>query len=349
MTDSDQRVLDSLSSLIEPETQQSLVKLGMIRDIRTDGSTVALTLLQPVPGYPHTATLKTDIQEAIQQLPNAPSSTVTVREDTPSNPQIAERIGLQAKSLIAISSGKGGVGKSTVAVNLAVALAQYGAKVGLLDADILGPNLPMMVGVDSMPMPSSQRLIPAEAYGIKVVSMGFLIDPGKPMVWRGPMVHAAIRQFFSDVEWGEQDYIIVDLPPGTGDAQLTLAQSVPLTGAVVVTQPQNVAVGDAKRGLQMFRHVKVPIIGVVENMSGDFFGAGGGQSLAMETNVPLLASIPLDPQVRIGGDSGTPVVVSHPDSEAARAFRQLAIYVAARSNAIIVDEADDVIPLTTIE
>ncbi len=251
-------------------------------------------------------------------------------------------------SLIAVSSGKGGVGKSTVAANLAVALAASGASVGLMDADILGPNLPMMMGVYRMPPPDQQRLNPAEAYGVKIMSMGFLIDPDKPMIWRGPMVHSAIRQFFSDVNWGDLDYLIIDLPPGTGDAQLTLAQSVPLTGAIIVTQPQNVALGDALRGLLMFEQVNVPIIGVIENMSGEFFGQGGGEQMAHSRGVPFLGSIPLDPQVRVGGDGGTPIVVSAPDAPAARAFREIADRVTERVRALASSRGDNIIPLNTI-
>jgi ATP-binding protein involved in chromosome partitioning len=252
------------------------------------------------------------------------------------------------KNLIAISSGKGGVGKSTVAVNLAIALAHQGAAVGIMDADITGPNLPILIGVDRMPPPTSERLIPAEAFGVKVISMGFLVDPDKALIWRGPMIHGAIRQFFNDVEWGELDYMIIDLPPGTGDAQLTLAQSVPLTGAVIVTQPQLLAIGDARRGLEMFRQVNVPIIGVVENMSGDFFGEGGGKQFALEREVPFLGSVPLDPQVRIGGDAGQPVVVTAPDSPVGVAFREIARavsdYVASHS-----DRDDGEISIRTIE
>jgi ATP-binding protein involved in chromosome partitioning len=239
------------------------------------------------------------------------------------------------------------VGKSTVAANLAVALAQSGAAVGLMDADILGPNLPMMLGVSEMPPPIGQRLVPAIAYGVKVMSMGFLVEPGKPMVWRGPMIHSAIRQFFTDVEWGPLDYMVIDLPPGTGDAQLTLAQSVPLSGAIVVTQPQEVAVSDARRGLVMFEHVKVPIIGVIENMSGEFFGTGGGQKMADQHHVPFLGSVPLDANVRLGGDSGNPIVAQYPDSPAGIALTQISQKVAAQVSILTLSQGEQ-IQLTTI-
>jgi ATP-binding protein involved in chromosome partitioning len=261
---------------------------------------------------------------------------------------MSEAQSLEVNHLIAVSSGKGGVGKSTVAANLAVALHQSGAAVGLMDADILGPNLPMMMGIEGQPEVIDKRMQPLEAYGVKIMSMGFLVDPTQPMIWRGPMLHSAIRQFFSDVDWGTLDYIIIDLPPGTGDAQLSLAQSVPLTGAIIVTQPQEVALGDALRGLAMFEKLDVPIIGVVENMSGDFFGEGGGERLAAGRNVPFLGSVPLDPKVRVGGDNGRPIVVTDPDSPAAEALVHIAHQTVTRVNALGLDRSDNVIPLTTI-
>lgn len=250
--------------------------------------------------------------------------------------------------IIAVSSGKGGVGKSTISVNLAIGLHQRGASVGLLDADILGPNIPTMMGVDKVPPPANQKLIPAQAHGISLMSMGFLVNPAQPMILRGPMLHGAIRQFFDDVVWGMLDYMVVDLPPGTGDAQLSLAQIVPLAGAIIVTQPQQVAIGDALRGLEMFKQVDVPILGIVENMSGDYFGQGGGESLAQESNVPFLGSVPLDPNVRIGGDSGQPILVSHPDSDAALALKDIAARVATLLDNMP-GHSTNVIPLTTLD
>jgi ATP-binding protein involved in chromosome partitioning len=235
--------------------------------------------------------------------------------------------------IIAVASGKGGVGKSTVAVNLAVALAQRGKRVGLLDADIYGPNVPMMMGVEHMPEPENEKLVPAEAYDVKIMSIGFLVPPGQPLIWRGPMLHSAIRQFVTDVAWGELEYLIVDLPPGTGDAQLSLAQTLTLSGGIIVTLPQQVSIEDARRGLEMFRSMNVPITGVVENMSYlelpdgtrmDVFGEGGGRRLAEASGVPFLAQIPMDPAVRQGGDEGEPIVVIHPESAVAQAFALLA-------------------------
>lgn len=233
---------------------------------------------------------------------------------------------------IAVASGKGGVGKSTVAVNLAVCLAQQGKRVGLLDADIYGPNVPTMMGVLAMPEPENEKLMPAEAYGIKIMSIGFLVPSGQPLIWRGPMLHSAIRQFITDVEWGELDYLIVDLPPGTGDAQLSLAQTLTLSGGIIVTLPQQVSLEDARRGLEMFRSMSVPILGVVENMSYlelddgtrmDIFGQGGGKQLAEASGVPFLVEIPMDPEVRQGGDEGKPIAIAKPDSAVTRAFTDL--------------------------
>jgi ATP-binding protein involved in chromosome partitioning len=234
------------------------------------------------------------------------------------------------RNAIAIASGKGGVGKSTVSANLAVALAQTGARVGLLDADIYGPNIPTMMGVHEIPDTKDNKLVPAEAYGVKMMSMGFLVKPGQPLIWRGPMLNSAIRQFLADVDWGELDYLIIDLPPGTGDAPLSLAQTLPLSGVVIVTLPQAVSLEDASRGLNMFQTLAVPILGIVENMRGEFFGSGGGEDLARIAKVPFLGAVPMEPSVRIGGDTGEPVVASRPDSDSAKALKSIAEQVAAR-------------------
>jgi ATP-binding protein involved in chromosome partitioning len=261
------------------------------------------------------------------------------------------------RNAVAVGSGKGGVGKTTVAVNLAAALARAGARVGLLDADIYGPNVPTMMGVDRLPPPRDGKMAPAEAYGVKMVSMAFLVKPGQPLIWRGPMLHTAIRQFIADVQWGELDYLIVDLPPGTGDASLSLSQSMPLSGAVIVTMPQKVSVEDAGRALEMFRTLKVPILGVVENMSFlklpggeslDLFGAGGGERLAQAAQVPFLGSIPIDVRVRKGGDEGVPVVISAPDSEVGQALTSVAEQVAARIS-VQARTVSNVIPIEMID
>lgn len=233
------------------------------------------------------------------------------------------------KNLIAVASGKGGVGKSTVTVNLAFALAQSGAKVGLLDADIYGPSIPLMVGLSDRPASTDTHVTPLVRNGVKVMSMGFLIPDDQPVVWRGPMVHGALTQFLTQVDWGELDYLFIDMPPGTGDAQLTISQNAPLSGAIIVTTPQAVSLSDARKGLMMFQSVKVPILGIVENMSGPIFGVGGGEKFAREMEVPYLGTIPLDAKMVESGDLGRPIVTEHPGSVSAMALSKIASDVAA--------------------
>ncbi|MBI5777222.1 MAG: Mrp/NBP35 family ATP-binding protein [Nitrospirae bacterium] len=243
------------------------------------------------------------------------------------------------KHIVAISSGKGGVGKSTVAANLAVAMAASGAKVGLIDADIYGPNIPMMLGVRKPPEQKDGKLLPAESYGIKLISMGFFVPEEKAIVWRGPMVHTAIQQFFRDVIWGELDYLLIDLPPGTGDAQLSISQLVTLAGVITVTTPQEVALHDVRKGMMMFKGVNVPLLGVIENMSyyicrhcgerEEIFSHGGGQRAAEKLGVPFLGAIPIDPAIRAGGDEGMPIVIADPDSPQTKAFKDIASKIAS--------------------
>ena len=255
-------------------------------------------------------------------------------ESPPFDPRIEAKLGLPIKNIIAVASGKGGVGKSTVSVNLAVSLAQTGVQVGLLDADIYGPNIPIMMGVDEMPPVEAGKLIPAEAHGVRFMSMGFLLPPEQALIWRGPMLHKAIQQLFTDVRWGELDYLIVDLPPGTGDAQLSLAQIAPLSGGLIVTMPQMVSVADARRGAAAFEQLEVPILGVIENMSGEIFGSGGGETAARELDSTLLGIIGLDADVSKSGDRGRPIVAASPESAAARTYRSLAQKVVAQLRAI---------------
>jgi ATP-binding protein involved in chromosome partitioning len=238
------------------------------------------------------------------------------------------------KHIIAVSSGKGGVGKSTVTVNMAVALRQQGYAVGLMDADIYGPNIPLMIGVTKEPVKEGEKILPAEGQGVKVISMGFFVPEDTPVVWRGPMVHSAIQQFFRDVVWGKLDYLLIDLPPGTGDVPLTLSQMVPLTGAVTVTTPQEVALQDVRKGMMMFKKVNVPLLGVIENMSyfvcghcgerTEIFSTGGGERAAQKFEIPFLGRIPIDPSIREGGDTGKPIVSHNPSSPQAQAFLQIA-------------------------
>ncbi|MBA4379872.1 MAG: chromosome partitioning protein, partial [Anaerolinea sp.] len=269
-------------------------------------------------------------REAVMSVSGVKSVKIKMDASVPNDGRMRGLLNLPVRNAVAVASGKGGVGKSTIAVNLAVALAQSGARVGLMDADIYGPNIPTMMGVRQMPASNGEKLIPAERYGVKMISMGFLVKPGQPLIWRGPMLNSAIRQFLADVEWGELDYLIIDLPPGTGDAALSLAQTLPLSGALIVTLPQAVSLEDASRGLEMFRTLEVPILGVIENMGGEFFGAGGGEDLARIAKVPFLGAVPMESSVRVSGDTGEPVIISKPDSGAAKALKAISEQVAAR-------------------
>jgi len=341
-------VLKALGTVIEPELHKDLVSLNMIQDLEIAGSVVSFTIMLTTPACPLKSVMENDARATVMQVPGVTAVEVKFDSNVTTDHRIAGKLSIPVRNTIAISSGKGGVGKSTVAVNLAVALAQSGASVGLLDADILGPNIPMMMGVAELPPPDGEKIQPAIAMGVKLMSMGFLIPPGQPLVWRGPMLHNAIRQLLSDVAWGELDYLVIDLPPGTGDAQLSLAQSVPLTGVVIVTQPQNVALDDAQKGLTMFVKLDVPILGVVENMSGEFFGEGGGRRLAQRSNVPFLGQIPLDSQVRVSGDTGAPTVISAPESPAGLALKEIANQVAARISVMaLTSQASDLLQVQT--
>ncbi len=332
-------VLAALSNVQEPELHKDLVTLDMIRDINIDGDRVNLTIMLTTPACPLKSQIEREARQAVIGLEGI--STVEIRMDAnvPNDGRSRGLLDLPIRNAIAVASGKGGVGKSTVSVNVAVVLAQSGARVGLLDADIYGPNIPTMMGVHELPTPMDGKLIPAEAYGVQLMSIGFLVKPDQPLIWRGPMLHSAIRQFLTDVKWDELDYLIVDLPPGTGDAALSLSQSLPLSGGVIVTLPQQVSLDDARRSLEMFRQLDVPLFGVVENMSYlelpdgsrmDVFGAGGGERLAHDSGVPFIGSIPLDPAVRAGGDDGRPVTVTNPDSNVSRALHKIAEDIAAK-------------------
>jgi ATP-binding protein involved in chromosome partitioning len=333
-------VMAALSKVQEPELHRDLVTLNMIRDLAINDGKVVFTVVLTTPACPLRGRIEKEARQAVAEIPGVRAVQVKMDASVPSDGRSRGLLQLPVRNVIAVASGKGGVGKSTVAVNVAVSLAQSGAKVGLLDADIYGPNVPTMMGVMHLPPQNdSGKLVPAEAYGVQLMSIGFLVKPGQPLIWRGPMLHSAIRQFLSDVEWGELDYMVIDLPPGTGDAQLSLAQSVPLSGGLIVTLPQAVSQEDARRGLEMFRELNVPILGVVENMSYldlpdgtrmDVFGSGGGKKLAESAGVPFLGQIPMDPAVRVGGDKGAPVIVTNPDSAPACAMRALAEQLAAR-------------------
>ncbi|HEY9833482.1 MAG TPA: Mrp/NBP35 family ATP-binding protein [Stenomitos sp.] len=340
-------VLDVLRPVQDPELRKSLVELNMIRNVKIDHGTVSFTLVLTTPACPLREFIVEDCQKAVKQLPGVEKVLVDVTAETPQQKPLPDRTGINGvKNIVAISSGKGGVGKSTVAVNVAVALAQAGAKVGLIDADIYGPNTPAMLGLANAQVSVQQGvqgevLEPAFNHGVKLVSMGFLIDLDQPVIWRGPMLNGIIRQFLYQVNWGELDYLIVDMPPGTGDAQLTLTQAVPMAGAVIVTTPQTVALLDSRRGLKMFQQMGVSVLGIVENMSYfippdlpdrqyDLFGSGGGEKTSKELNIPLLGCVPLEISLRQGGDAGVPVVVGEPDSASAKALVAIASQIAAK-------------------
>jgi ATP-binding protein involved in chromosome partitioning len=334
-------VLDALRTVQEPELGGDLVTRNMVKELRIDGVAAAFTIELTTPACPLKDEIEADVRRALGPLGIERVDITwgaTVRRAAP---RAAEQLVPGVKNIVAVASGKGGVGKSTVSVNLAVALAQAGATVGLLDADITGPNIPLMLGVDGQPTSSpNNKIVPLERYGVKVISIQFFVPEGQPIVWRGPLVGGAIQQFLRDVEWGELDYLVIDLPPGTSDAQLTLAQAVPISGTVLVTTPQDVALADVGKALSMFQRMNVPIVGIIENMSAfvcphcgeetEIFGRGGGERFAREHDLEFLGKVPLDVTVRQGGDVGVPAVAQREPGAAATALEHLARIVAAR-------------------
>ena len=335
-------VEDALARVQDPELHRPMMQLGMLKNLRLDGTTVRLRVVLTTPACPLKDRIEGEIRAAVVghvdgvdrvelewDADVSRTRGVTGRQEIPG-----------VRNIVAVSAGKGGVGKTTVAVNLAFALLQSGARVGLLDADIYGPNVPIMLGLEERPSAQDGRMIPLAKNGLEVVSIGTIIDPDKPVIWRGPMLAGALRQFLFEVNWGELDYLICDLPPGTGDVQLTLAQSIPLTGAVIVTTPQDVSLPDVGRGIAMFEQLRVGILGVIENMSGfvcphcgemtDVFSRGGGRQLAAARQVPFLGEIPLDPAVRVGGGAGLPLVLAQPESAQARIFAEVAAQLAGQ-------------------
>lgn len=337
---SEQTVLDSLKQIVDPDLRKDIVTLGFVRDLKIDDGNVSLRIVLTTPACPVKEQMEAQATGIISALEGVKSVKVAMDAEVPQGRGIANNVALPGvKNIIAVSSGKGGVGKSTVAVNLAASLAKNGAKVGLMDADVYGPNVPMMLGIANIqPAVENSQLIPIESHGIKIISMAVLVPPDKPMILRGPMLHGVVRQFLTDVKWGELDYLIVDMPPGTGDVQLSLAQLVPVQGAVLVTTPQEVSLSDVRRAVKMFEQVAVPVLGVIENMSYfvapdtgnryNIFGEGGGQKLADEYGLNFLGQVPLGLEVREGGDKGVPVVISAPDSPQSEAFSKVAEEVA---------------------
>ena len=298
----------------------------MLHDFSIENGEVKFSIALPDPNYAYKQVLERECRLTLMEQVGVKSVHIQWLTNRPSGEGYSAPI--SEPIIIAVASGKGGVGKSTVSVNLACALAQNGVQVGLLDADIYGPNCNIMMGAERANPSATKKFAPAIAHGVKVVSMGFLVRPEQPLVWRGPMLHSALREFLNDVEWGQLDFLVVDLPPGTGDAQLSLAQQTKITAGVIVTLPQKVSQADARRGLEMFNQLNIPVLGVIENMSGSVFGQGGGEELASAAEVAFLGRIPLDPQVRVQGDSGLPVVISHPTSESAIALQSIAKSVA---------------------
>ncbi len=363
-----EQVLEALRQVKDPDLHQDIVSLGFVKKSEVHGGVVEVSINLTTPACPVRDQLKDQAAQAIRRIPGVSDvrveMTAEVKQQGPPR-ELASGV----KHFVAVSSGKGGVGKSTVAVNLAVALSQTGAKVGLLDCDVYGPDIPIMMGLAGSPEQVGRKLLPKERHGVKTMSIGYLLEDDKPVVWRGPMVHKLIEQFLADVQWGELDYLLVDMPPGTGDAQLSLAQIVPLTGAVLVTTPQAVSTFDVGKAIGMFRQVNVEILGLVENMAGyvirgrvqgaaagteviletglderrtqtdaggrfqsvvDIFGSGGGEALAARHGFPVLGRVPLDPAVRVGGDAGDPVTVSAKASPLAQVFREIAGRLAQR-------------------
>jgi ATP-binding protein involved in chromosome partitioning len=325
-------VLDRLSEIDDPSLDGDLVSLGLLNDVdvNEDEQTISIDLALGAPYSPAETALAAEVRESLADLDHD----IELSASIDAGPSLEETILPDVENIIAVASGKGGVGKSTVAVNLAAGLSEMGARVGLFDADVYGPNVPRMVDADARPKATEEEtIIPPEKFGMKLMSMAFLAGEDDPVIWRGPMVHKVLTQLWEDVEWGALDYMVVDLPPGTGDTQLTLLQSVPVSGAVIVTTPQEVALDDARKGLRMFGEHETPVLGVVENMSGfvcpdcggthDIFGSGGGERFANDVDMPFLGSIPLDPAVREGGDGGEPIVLAEAGDTAA-AFRDVA-------------------------
>lgn len=319
-------ILTILKMIQDPELKRDIVSLGMVREVQIEGQEIHIQLFLPGSALALSQAIRSEIMQKISPAAQGFKIHIDLMAPASAKPAAAmpPRQGIPGiKEVIAVASGKGGVGKTTVAVNLSLALAKLGFKVGLMDGDIYGPNVPLMLGVPNETRPrvnEEERMIPIEALGLKMISMGVLVPADQPMVWRGPMLHSAVTQFLQKVAWGELDYLLIDLPPGTGDVQLSLVQNVPLSGAVIVTTPQEVALMDVRKGIAMFRKTNVPILGIIENMTGEVFGRGGGRKAAEQFQVPYLGEIPLDSAVREGGDQGAPVVLSAENHPASQAF-----------------------------
>jgi ATP-binding protein involved in chromosome partitioning len=353
-------VLDALRSVQDPDLHRDIVALKFVKNLRIDNGRVAFTIELTTPACPVKDQMREQARAAVAQLPGVSDvdveMTAQVRQTLGSD--ISKQPVAGVRNIIAVGAGKGGVGKTTVSVNLAIALSQAGGRVAMIDGDIYGPNVPIMLGIRAQLTTDGRRIIPAEQYGIQLVSMAFLTQDDAPVIWRGPMLHGVVQQFFREVAWDNVDYLIVDLPPGTGDVALSLSQSVPVAGAVVVTTPQTVSLADTRRAVKMYEKLNVPALGLVENMShfvcptcrteSDIFGKGGGESLASEMGIPFLGRVPIYEPIRIGGDTGVPIVVGEPKSPAAEAFRVAARQLAAQLSIASYKNQTKAIPLIPV-
>ena len=342
MAISESTVLDALRSVRDPDLHRDIVALKFVKDLRIEGDRVAFTIELTTPACPVKDQMRDQARAAVMQIPGV--ANVEVQMTAQVRSAVSGDLGKTPvpgiKNIIAVGAGKGGVGKTTVAVNLAIALSKSGSRVAMIDGDIYGPNVPIMLGIQTQLTTDGQKIVPAQQYGLQLVSMAFLTNDDSPVIWRGPMLHGVIQQFFREVRWDAVDYLIVDMPPGTGDVALSLSQSVPVSGSVVVTTPQTVSVADTRRAIRMYQKLNVPTLGLIENMShfvcpncrheADIFGKGGGESLAAELAVPFLGRIPLYEPIRRGGDTGVPIIVGEPTSPAADAFRSAAERLAAQ-------------------
>jgi ATP-binding protein involved in chromosome partitioning len=351
-------VLDALKVVRDPDLGRDIVSLGFIKDLTIDGGRVAFTIELTTPACPVKDQMRDQARAAVMQIGGVTAVDVQmgarVREAV--DPAGGRAAVPGVKNVIAVGAGKGGVGKTTVAVNLAIALAKCGSTVGIVDGDIYGPNVPMMLGLKTQLTTDGQKIIPAEKYGLQVISMAFLTGDDAPIIWRGPMLHGALQQFFREVRWSNLDYLVIDLPPGTGDVVLSLSQTVPVAGAIVVTTPQQVSLADSRRALAMYKKLNIPTLGIVENMSyfvcpecaheADIFGHGGGERMATDLGVPFLGRVPIYQPIREGSDAGVPLLISEPDSPAARAFIEVAERAAAQVS--IASYHRPTIPLTVL-
>jgi len=351
-------VLDALKVVRDPDLNRDIVSLGFIKELVIRDGDVAFTIELTTPACPVKDQMRDQARAAVLQL--AGVSRVDVKLSARVREAVAGEGGRQpvagVKNVIAVGAGKGGVGKTTLSVNLAIALAKSGSRVGLIDADIYGPNVPIMLGLKTQLATDGQKIIPAEKYGLQVISMGFLTEDDAPIIWRGPMLHSALQQFFREVRWIDLDYLVIDMPPGTGDVALSLGQTVPVAGAVVVTTPQQVSLADSKRAVAMYKKLNIPTLGIIENMSyficpgcqkeSDIFGTGGGEQMAGSMGMPFLGRIPLYQPIREGGDSGVPLMIAEPEAPAARAITLAAEQLAAQVS--IASYNRPTIPLTVV-